>query len=202
MVKVITIRDPKTGTLIAEEPIQPKEDEDSALARIYRKTLGPGAPEFIVMSRSVWLDDREWAAEVAKNWGSFGLVVLVAKNEPRLEESKLVLASVTESEPVARMEFPMHKDELNPVRSGQTHDTVVILEPGESLHVGDTVTFYRVGYDPFGEVHRVPDGDRTSVEIKEIRLVEKWGSRGVYEIGWDPAQVTVLMKKGDARKRK
>ena len=31
MVKVLTIRDPRTGTLIAEEPIRPKEDEDSGL---------------------------------------------------------------------------------------------------------------------------------------------------------------------------
>ena len=36
-VDVLTIRDPKTGALIAEEQIQPKEDRDSALARIYRK---------------------------------------------------------------------------------------------------------------------------------------------------------------------
>jgi hypothetical protein len=36
MVKLLTIRDPRTGTLIAEEPIRPKEDEDSALARIDR----------------------------------------------------------------------------------------------------------------------------------------------------------------------
>src|SRR5436190_2206002 len=65
MVKVLTIRDPKTGTLIAEEPIRPDEDEDSALARMYRKTLGPDAPEFRVITPSVWHDEpslvrRSW----------------------------------------------------------------------------------------------------------------------------------------------
>ena len=58
MVKVLTIRDPKTGALIAEEQIQPKEDKDSALARIYRKTLGPDAPELMVITKSIWLDDE------------------------------------------------------------------------------------------------------------------------------------------------
>ena len=67
MIKVLTIRDPKTGALIAEEQIQPTEDKDSALTRIYRKTLGLDAPEFMVITKAIWLDDLEWSAELAKD---------------------------------------------------------------------------------------------------------------------------------------
>jgi hypothetical protein len=200
MVKVLTIRDPRTGTLIAEEPIQPKENEDSALARIYRKTLGPDAPEFMVITRSVWLDDREWAAELARDRGGFGLVVLGPKDDPKLEKSKLVLASVSESQPVARMEFPLVKDEIHSIRRGRRHDAVVPVKPSDPLHVGDTVRFYQAGYDPFGEVLRIPNGDAISVVVTEIRVQDEWAGHDLYYIAWDPAQVTASPKKNAVRR--
>ena len=52
MSKVLTIRDPSTGTLIAEGLLESKEDKNSALARLYRKVLGPEAPEQVVLSSS------------------------------------------------------------------------------------------------------------------------------------------------------
>ena len=69
MPTVLSIRDPKSGALIAEERILPDEDKDSALARIYQKTLGPDAPEQAVITKSIWLDDRSWAAELLRDWG-------------------------------------------------------------------------------------------------------------------------------------
>ena len=201
MVKVLTIRDPQSGTLIAEEPIQSKEDEDSALARLYRKALGPDAPEFMVITRSVWLDDREWAGDLAKNWGGrFGLAVLGPKDNPGLDKSRLVLTGVSESRPAARMEFPMDKEELESIRRGWRHDAVVPVKPGEPLHVGDEVTFYRVWTDPFGEVHRLPNPDSISVVVKEIRVQGEWAGHDLYHIAWDPEQVTVPPKKVAARR--
>ena len=201
MVKVLTIRDPRTGTLIAEEPIRPKEDEDSALARIYRKTLGPDASEFMVITRSVWLDDRKWAAERAREWDG-SLVILAPRDDPKPGKSKFVLASVSESQPVARMEFPMLRKELDSIRSGRRRDTVVSVKPSDPLHVGDTVTFYRVGYDPFGEVLRDPNGDLISVAITEIALQDEWAGHNLYHIAWDPAEVTVLTKTASMHKSK
>jgi hypothetical protein len=191
MMKVLTIRDPKTGTLIAEEPLQPKEDEDSALTRIYRKSLGPDAPEFMVMTGSVWLDDRDWAAELARDWGGrFGLVVLGPKEDPRPEKSKLVLAGVSESMPAARMEFPMVKEDMEKVRRGRRRHAVVPVKPGDALRAGDTVRFYQVGYNPFGEMLTVPDGEVISVVVKEVRLKDDWAGHHVYSIAWDPAEVS------------
>jgi hypothetical protein len=203
MVEVLTIRDPKTGTLIAEEPLRPEEDENSALTRIYRKTLGPDAPEFMVITRSVWLDDREWAAELARDWGGrFGLVVLGPKDDPKPEKSKLVLAGVSEAQPAARMEFPMAKDNIDQIRRGRRRDVVVPVKPGESLRTGDTVKFYQVGYNPFGEVLTVPDGEAISVVVKEIRLQDDWGGLHLYDIAWDPADVTELPKNAAVRRSK
>lgn len=201
MVKVVTIRDPKTGNLIAEEPLQPKEDADSAVARIYRKSLGPDAPEFMVMSPSVWLDDREWAAELARDRGGrFGLVALGPREDPKPEKAKLVLAGVSESMPIARMEFPMVKEEIEKVRRGRRRDKVVPVAPGDALHVGDTVRFYQAGYDPSGEVVRVPDGKVISVVVNEIKAQDDWWGYHVFKIAWDPAGVTELPRDAAARR--
>jgi hypothetical protein len=202
VVKVLTIRDPRTGTLIAEEPIRPKEDKDSALARIYRKTLGPDAPEFVVRNGSIWLDDQGSTPDLPRDWGSFGLAVVGPKDDPKLQESKLVLASVSESQPVARMEFPMYKEDLDAVRSGRRREAIVLVEKSESLHVGDTVAFYRVWTDPFGEAIRVRNSDTISVVIKEIRIRDEGTAHGYYDVAWDPAQVTVLPKKAAASTRR
>ena len=83
MITVLTIRDPKTGALIAEEQIQPKEDKNIALARIYRKSLGPGAPEIMVISDSIWLEDKKWAADLGEEWGDFGLASLARSESHR-----------------------------------------------------------------------------------------------------------------------
>jgi hypothetical protein len=203
MVKVLTIRDPKTGALIAEEPVQPREDEDSALARIYRKSLGPDAPEFMVMSPSVWLDDRDWAAELARDWGGrFGLVVLGPKEDPKLEKSKLVLASLSESMPKARAEFPMVKEEIDKIRRRRRHDAVVPVKPDDPLRAGDTVKFYQAGHNPFGEVLRVPDGESISVVIKEIRAQGEWVGHHLYYIAWDSESVAELPKGADRHRSK
>ena len=95
--------------MIAEEQLQPKEDKDSALARVYRKTLGPAAPEFTVKTHSIWLDDREWAAELGRDWSGFGLALVGPKGDLKLEKSRLVLARVSESVPASRIDFPIRE---------------------------------------------------------------------------------------------
>jgi hypothetical protein len=189
MVKILTIRDPKTGALIAEEQIQPKEDKDSALARIYRKTLGPDAPELKVITKSVWLDDREWAAELARDWGSFGLAFLGPQGDPKLEKSRLVLARVSEFLAGSRMDFPIEKGQLDAIRHGRRHDTVVPVSPEAPPAVGDTVSFLEATSDPFGTPVLVPNGDTVSVDLTEVRNQgHKWVGRDLYYIAWDPAQ--------------
>lgn len=202
MVKVLTIRDPSTGTLIAEEPLQPREDEDSALTRIYRKSLGPDAPEFMVMTRSDWIDDRESTAEAARNGGGrYGLVVLGPKEDPKLGKSRLLLAGVSESESAAHWEFPMMKEDIEKVRRGRRHDAVVPVKPGDMLRAGDTVKFYQVGHNPFGEVLAVPDGDAISVVIKEIRRQGDWAGHHLYHIAWDvPVRPDESPKKAAVRR--
>lgn len=151
------------------------------------------------MNGSIWLDEQGSAPELPSDWGSFGLAVVGPKDDPKLEKSKLVLASASESLPVGRMEFPMEKEHLNTIRSGRRHETVVLVKKSEPLHVGDTVTFYQIWYDPFGEVLRAPNADRVSVAIKEIRIRDEETGHGYYDIAWDPAQVTVLPKQAAAR---
>ena len=131
MVKVLTIRDPKTGALIAEEQIQPTEDKDSALTRIYRKSVGPDAPEFMVITKAIWLDDREWAAELAKDWSGFGLALLGPKGDPDLEKARLVLARVSEAQPVSRMEFPTDKASTRCDEARATTQCGRSFQPGE-----------------------------------------------------------------------
>ncbi len=201
MVKVLTIRDPQTGALIAEEQIQPKEDQDSALARIYRKTLEPDAPEFTVMTKSIWLDDREWAAELARGGGDFALALLAPKGDPKPEKARLVLARVAESMPRSRMEFPSERAELDAIKQGRRHDAVVPVRPEAPLSVGDSVTFQEVRYDPFGEMILIPDGDAVSVDLTEVKNQgHKWAGRDLYFIAWDPAEVRPKLRKRSTRK--
>jgi hypothetical protein len=189
MVKLLTIRDPKTGALIAEEQIQPKEDKDSALARIYRKTLGLNAPELEVVTKSIWLNDQECSAELATDWGGFELVVLGPKVDPKLEKSRLVLAQVSESPPVSRMKFPIEKGQLDAIKHGQRHTAVVPVSPEDPPGVGDTVTFLEAASDPFGVSDLVPNGDAVSVNLTKVRNQgHKWVGHDVYYIAWDPAQ--------------
>jgi hypothetical protein len=189
MAKVLTIRDPKNGALIAEEEIQPKEDDDSALARVYRKTLGPDAPEFIVITKSTWLDDREWAAELKRDWGGFGLAVLGPKGDAKLEKSRLVLARISESSPVSRLNFPIEKGQLDLIKRGRRHDAVVPVDPKDPPAIGDTVTFLEATTDPFGTPVFVPNGDAVSVDLTEVRNQgHKWVGQDVYHIAWDRAR--------------
>ena len=183
MVKVLTIRDPKTGALIAEEQIQPKEDKDSALARIYRKTLGPDAPELTVIRKSIWLDD-------------FVLALLGSKGDPKLEKSRLVLARVSESLPVSRMDFPIEKVQLDAIKQGRRHYAVVPVRPESPPAVGDTVTFQEATSDPFGNPVLVPNGDAVPVDLTEVRNEgHKWAGQDLYFIAWDPAEVRKKPKK-------
>ena len=81
------------------------------------RALGPDAPEFMVMTRSVWPDDRKSCKELDRDWGGYGLAVLSPKDDPKLEKSKLVLASISESRTAARIEFSMDRDELKAIRA-------------------------------------------------------------------------------------
>jgi hypothetical protein len=189
MVKVLTIRDPKSGALIAEEQIQPNEDKDLALTRIYRKTLGPDAPELMMITKAVWLDDREWAAELAKDWSGFGLALLGPRGNSDLEKTRLVLARVSEALPVSRMEFPTDKAQLDATKHGQRHDAVVPVNPERPLAVGDRVTFREAAFDPFGTPVLVPKGDAVSVDLTEVRNQgHKWVGQDLYYIAWNPVK--------------
>jgi hypothetical protein len=197
MVKVLTIRDPKTGALIAEGQIQPKEDRHSALTRIYGTTLGPNAPEFMVITKSIWLDDRQWAAELARDWSGFELALLGPKEDCRPEKSRLVLARVSEYSPVSRMDFPIRRTELDAITQGRRHDAVVPVNPEAPPAVGDTVTFREVTSDPFGTPVIVPNGDSVSVELTEVgNQGHKWVGQDLYRIAWDPAQIKKGPRKG------
>jgi hypothetical protein len=174
--------------LIAEEEIQPKEDEDSALAKVYRKTLGPEAPEFMVITRSIWREDQERAAELERDWGGFGLAVLGPKGDARLEKSRLVLARISESPPASRMDFPIEKGQLDLIRRGRRHDAVVPVDPKIPPAVGDTVTLLEAATDPFGSPVLVPNGEAVSVDLTEVRNQgHKWVGQDLYYIAWDPA---------------
>ena len=69
MAKVLTIRDPQTGYLIAEEWLGPEEDTEAAVARVFRKTLGSDASEQMV-NRSVSLMDRRMGRGTRPGLGS------------------------------------------------------------------------------------------------------------------------------------
>jgi hypothetical protein len=196
MAKVLTIRDPRTGALIAEEQLRPEEDKKTAVARVYRKALGPDAPELTVLSESIWLDDRQWAEELEKDWGSFGLALLGPKGDPRLEKSHLVLARVSDGPAVSRMQFPMEKRELEAIKHGRRRDVLVPVKPEEPPAVGDTVTFLEATVDPFGTPLLVPNGGSICVELTEVRNQgDKWVGQDLYYIAWDPEKARKGWKK-------
>jgi hypothetical protein len=195
MVKVLTIRDPKTGALIAEEQIQPNEDKDSALARIYRKAFGSDAPEFMVITKAIWLDDRDWAAELVRDWGGFELALLGPKGDSDLAKTRLVLARVSEAQPVSRMEFPTDKRQLDATKHGRRHNAVVPFSPESPPAVGDRVTFREAASDPFGFPVLVPNGDAVSVDLTEVRNQgHKWVGQDLYYIAWNPLQAKKKLK--------
>src|SRR4051794_6215863 len=53
---VLTIRNPNDGSLIATDRIRLGEDEDTALVRIYRQSLGPDAPALQILTKSIWIE--------------------------------------------------------------------------------------------------------------------------------------------------
>jgi hypothetical protein len=198
MAKVLTIRDPKTGYLIAEEWLRPEEETEAAVARVFRKTLGPDAPEQMI-NRSVSLMDREWAADIARDWSSFRLMLVGPKGDPDLEKWHLVLASVSEREPAARLESPLEKSEIHKIREGRRNDAVVPAKPDEPPRVGDRVRFVQARYDPFGEFLLVPNGDSILVELTEVRnRGTKWAGHDIYDIAWDPSRFKKSSKKAAA----
>jgi hypothetical protein len=194
MAKVLTIRDPKTGDLIAKERLQPEEEPEAAVARIFRKTLGPHAPEQMV-NRNVAIMDPEWAAEHARDWGRFHLMLVGPKGDPNLEKWHLVMTAISEGEPAPYLEFPLGKDELNALKHGRMRETAIPASPKDPPVVGDRVRFVLAIYDPFGELLLVPDRDSVMVELAEVRdSGEKWGNKHIYDIAWDPAQVKKALK--------
>jgi hypothetical protein len=203
MAKVLTIRDPKTGYLIAEEWLRPREDKDAALVRVYRKTLGPEAPEHVILTHAIWLDDQAWAADIAKDWGSFSLSLLGPKDDPKPEKSRLVLVRISEREPGPRMEFPSEKEELDAMKHGRKRDAIVPARPEDPPAVGDRVRFVQWVTDPFGNPIRAENGDSICVDLTEVRNEgEKWVGQDIYYIAWDPAHVRKLPKKADAHRSK
>jgi hypothetical protein len=202
MVKVLTIRDPRTGALIAEEQIPPGEENDSALVRVYRKTLGSGAPELTVLTSTTWLDDREWDAKLGRMWECFRLALLGPRGKTAPEETHLVLAGVSEREPIPRMEFPSDKSEIEEIRAGRRHKALIHASPEEPPAVGDRVKFVQWASDPFGESIPVKNGDSICVDLTEVtNQGEKWGSHDLYAIAWDPAPVRKSNKAAAHRSR-
>ena len=200
MAKVLTIRDPKTGYLIAEEWLRPEEETEVAVARVFRKTLGPDAPEQKVISESIFLRDRDWAEELARDWGRFTLMILGPRGDPNLEKSRFVLTSISDREPAPRLEFPLDKSEFHKIREGQRYDAVVPAMPEDPPLVGDRVRFVQAVYDPFGELLLVPDGDSISVELTQVwNRGAKWAGKDLYYIAWDPSQFKKSSKKAAAQ---
>ena len=121
MAKVLTIRDPQTGYLIAEEWLRPEEETEEAVARVFRKTLGPDAPEQMVNSR-VSLMDPKWSADHARDWGNFSLMLVGPKGDPNLEKWRLVMTAISEREPAQpapHLELPRGKRRAQRNPAGQ-----------------------------------------------------------------------------------
>jgi hypothetical protein len=201
MVRVLTIRNPKTGALIAEEQIGPQDDRDKAVVRLFQKTLGPDAPELMLLSKTAanWVEDPEGAVELAREWGDPQLALIGPKSDPRLQQSHLILASVSERSPVSRMEYPLDRRELKRIREGKRHDALVPVPRDIPLAVGDTVTFREAASDPLGSPIVLPNGASVSVDLKRVRKrPDQWAGRDLYDITWDPKQVRVSPKKAPA----
>src|SRR5262249_4500103 len=92
----------------------------------------------------------------AREWRGFELVLLSPKGDPGLGTSSLVLASVSEREPVLRKEFPLEKSEIDAIKHGRRGRAVVPVSPEESLAVGDRIRFLEAASDPFGFPVLVP----------------------------------------------
>jgi hypothetical protein len=196
MAKVLTIRDPRTGHLLAKERLRPEEETEAAVARVFRKTLGPDAPEQMV-NRNVAVMDPEWSAEHARDWGRFHFMLVGPKGDADLEKWRLVMAAISESE----LEFPLGKSDLDAIKRGRTRDTAIPASPKDPPAVGDRVKFVQAMYDPFGELLLVPNGDSVLVELTEVRDTgEKWGNDRIYDITWDPAQVKKKPKSAAAQR--
>ncbi len=102
---------------------------NAAVARIHRKSLGSDAPEFLVVAKSVWLDDRDWAAEPRRDWGDLGLARLGPKGDLKAENSRLVLDRVSESQRIVRRDglFTVHAPP-NQSRETVAEERIVTLE--------------------------------------------------------------------------
>jgi hypothetical protein len=199
MAKVLTIRDPDTGHLLAEEWLRPEEDTEAAVARVFRKTLGPDAPEQMV-NRNVAVMDPEWSAEHARDWGRFHFMLVGPKGDADPEKWRLVMTAISEREPAPRLEFPLEKSEIHRIREGRRHDAVVPAMPEEPPRVGDRVRFVQARYDPFGEFLLVARGDSILVELTKVRKQgSKWAGHDLYHIAWDPSQFKKLPKKAAAQ---
>ena len=155
----------------------------------------------MVITKSIWFDDQEWAAELARDWGGFGLAVLGPKGIPKLEKSRLVLARVSESLPVSRMDFPFDKGELKAIKHGRRHDAVVPVDARRTLPPSATRSpFWNRRHDPFGNPMLVPNGDAVSVDLTEVRNQgHKWAGRDLYYIAWNPAQAKKVRKRNATR---
>ena len=109
------------------------------------------------------------------------------KGDPALGKARLVLARVSESQPVSRMDFPADKSQLDATKHGRRHDAVVPFSPEGPPAVGDRVTFWEATSDPFGFPVLVPNGDAVSVDLTEVRNQgQKWAGQDLYYIAWDP----------------
>jgi hypothetical protein len=205
MAKILTIRDPQTGYLIAEEWLRPEEETEAAVARVFRKTLGPDAPEQMV-NRSISFSDTKWREDRARDWGSFSFMLVGPKGDPNLEKWRLVMTAISEREPpqpAPHLELPRGKSELNEIRQGRTREAAIPASPKAAPVVGNRVRFVQSIYDPFGELLLVPNGDSVQVELTEVRDTgEKWGNAHIYDIAWDPPQAKKKPKRTPAQRSK
>ena len=152
----------------------------------------------MVITKSILLRDQDWAEELARDWGSYMMMILGPKGDPNLEKARFVLAAISR-EP----EFPLGKSDLDAIKQGRMRDTSIPASPKDPPLVGDRVRFIQSMYDPFGELLLVPNGDSVLVELTEVRdSGEKWGNKHIYDIAWDPAQVKKMLKRAAAQRSK
>ncbi len=183
----LTIRNPHDRSVIAQGLVAPEADEDAALLAIYRKSLGPDAPEQIVLSRAVRLDDEKWDAEISERWGRYQLVVVGPKGDPTLDAARLLMVGFGEPPSGPTNRFPTDRAELTKMLDGRRHDALVPLAPEEALAVGEAVTFVEAAADPFGEPVLVPGGKTITVDLTKVRKEgHKWLNKELYYIAWEP----------------
>jgi hypothetical protein len=195
MAKVLTIRDPKTGNLIAKEWLRSEEDTETAVARVFRKFLGRKAPEQMVITKSIFLRDQKRAEEHAGDWDRYSLMIIGPRGDANLEKSHFVMTAI---EP--ELEFARAKSDIDAIKHGRMRDTAIPGSPNDPPIKGSRVRFVQARYDPFGDFLIVPDGDSVLVELTEVRdSGEEWGSDHIYDIAWDPTQVKKMLKTGAAQ---